>query len=40
VDAVDEDLEEAEGAQEDAQVVLEEAESELAAAQAALDALS
>jgi hypothetical protein len=39
VDAVDEDLEEAEGAQQDAAVVLEEAESELAAARKALDDL-
>jgi hypothetical protein len=39
VDGVDEDLEEAEGAREDAAVVLEEAESELVAAQRALDLL-
>ena len=40
VDGVDEDLEDAEGAREDAAVVLEEAESERAAAQKTLDALS
>jgi hypothetical protein len=39
VDGVDEDLEEAEGAREDAAVVLQEAEAELAAAQRALDDL-
>ena len=39
VDAVDEDLEEAEGAREDAAVVLAEAESELAAARKALEDL-
>jgi chromosome segregation ATPase len=40
VDGVDEDLEEAEGAREDAALVLAEAEADLAAAQQALDDLT